>query len=302
MGVAHAGDDADFWGNQLCKFLNLALLLRTHLGDEHLMLGFQLLVHHPGHAHGGGKAGRCGQHAVLLRQQGFQNLLAGGLSEAAGDADANEIPALRQLRPGGVVEARVDPVLQRPQHQRRNQHRIVRARKQQVGRDGQERQHDAARQIDAEHQQHQSEHAPGDGEGLLHRKAEPQPEQHGSDDRKQPQHQPAAQILPELLFLDHHGQQDGQVPVDHRHRRRDQHVRPQCLIAVAAQQPAQLGNLVALGLQHVHGGNARGRAAERDDQRSQHRVEHDTSLSPPLPPRPASDRSPDAPRGAVPVP
>ena len=82
---------------------------------------------------------------LLISMIILQNLLALGLSEAAGDADANQILARGQPGLCRAIEARVDAVLHRPQDQRRHQYRVIRAREQQVGRDGQKRQHDAAR-------------------------------------------------------------------------------------------------------------------------------------------------------------
>ena len=96
------------------------------------------------------------RQAYVTSQTRFYELLDGGMEiEATNELKnqtlpqlallqkySDEVAALCQLCPGGIVEARVDPVLQGTQDHGRRQHHVVRARKQQVGRDGQKRQQD----------------------------------------------------------------------------------------------------------------------------------------------------------------
>ena len=117
--------------NQLDQLLDVPYMPRTHLGDEHLMCGRQLLTDDAGHAHRRVKARRRRQHAVFHRQNVPEQKLRACLAVAARDADLDQVrhrvkPRLR------VLDKLIGDVLfqRRGNHRRQHQQHRFKCRKQ----------------------------------------------------------------------------------------------------------------------------------------------------------------------------
>ena len=90
MGSANVGDQSAGRLSRLGEGLDVARMAGTHLDDGYLVL-LREAEKGLGHSHVVVEVALCVEHVVLLRQNGGNELLRGGLAVGACDADDGDV-------------------------------------------------------------------------------------------------------------------------------------------------------------------------------------------------------------------